>query len=166
MIQDLSSKRTQIDFGLDSIIVRKFTNGIFGGVTLDLTHYDKSVVLAGQIVITDGSVYRPMPVVGDAYGEMPEGFRFFGVIYRSSKASQGVSVMTRGTINKYRAPYEFISIMYDFTRQCPMIIPACDCEEMEEYERLETSDGVVYTRDGQEIWFRTGRQGNGMPNGV
>lgn len=166
MIEDLNISRTEIDFTLDSVVVRKFENGLFDGVMLDLSYYDKSLVLAGQIVITDGNVYRPMPIKGDMYDTMPEGFQFFGVIYRSSKATDGVSIMTRGSINKYRAPYEFLAIMDEFTKACPFIIPACDCEEMEEYARLECTDGVVLTRDGKEIWLRTGKLGGGMPEGV
>lgn len=155
MYQELEIKREEITFGYDSIVVRKFTNGIIGGVTLDITNYPQNIVLAGQAVITDGNIYKPMPVVGERYGEMPEGFRFFGVIYRSSKATQGVSVMTRGAVNKYRAPYDFLSVIDDFQEQCPMVILSCDVEEMEEYARLEARDGVILTSDGREIWFRS-----------
>lgn len=156
MYQDLNIERTEITFGLDSVVVRKFTNGVLGGVTLDVTNYQLSNVVAGQVVITDGNgTYRPMPVSGDQYGEMPEGFRFFGIVYRSSRVKQGVSVMTRGAVNKYRMPYNWVAIQDAFVAAVDyMIIPACDVEEMDEYERLETSDGVVYTSDGQEIWFR------------
>lgn len=157
MYQRLEIKREEITFGFDSVVVRKFTNGVFGGVMLDLTNYQESTVLAGQVVITDGEVYRPMPVNGDVYGEMPEGFRYFGVIYRSSKATMGVSVMTRGSINKYRVPYNFEFIMEDFNKDCPYIILACDCDQMAEYARLEATDGVILTSDGREIWFRTGK---------
>ena len=156
MYQELDIKREEITFGFDSVVVRKFTNGVFGGITLDITNYPESTVLAGQVVITDGEVYSPMPINGDFYGEMPEGFRYFGVIYRSSRADVGVSVMTRGSINKYRVPYNFEIIKEEFAKQCPMIILACDCEQMEEYARLEASDGVVLTSEGKEIWFRTG----------
>ena len=159
MYQELDIKREEITFGFDSVVVRKFTNGVYGGVTLDLTNYPESEVLAGQVVITDGETYRPMPVSGDKYGDMPEGFRYFGVIYRSSRADVGVSVMTRGSINKYRVPYNFEAIKDEFAEQCPYIILACDCEQMAEYARLEASDGVVLTSEGREIWFRTGHSG-------
>lgn len=159
MYQELDIKREEITFGFDSVVVRKFTNGVYGGVTLDVTNYPESTVLAGQVVITDGEVYRPMPINGDKYGEMPEGFHYFGVIYRSSRADVGVSVMTRGSINKYRVPYNFEAIKDDFAKDCPYIILACDCEQMAEYARLEASDGVIMTSDGKEIWFRTGHGG-------
>ena len=156
MYQELNISREEITFGFDSVVVRKFTNGIIGGVTLDVSRYEDSTVLAGQVVITDGEVVRPMPVRGDAYGEMPDGFKFLGVIYRSSKVTMGVSVMTRGSINKYRVPYNFEAIRADFEKDCPYIILACDNEQMTEYARLEASDGVIVTSDGREILFRTG----------
>ena len=160
MYQDLTIERTEITFGLDSVVVRKFTDGVLGGVTLDVSFYPLQTVLAGQVVITNGKVVRPMPIEDDHYGDMPEGFRYFGVIYRSSRVRQGVSVMTRGSINKYRVPYNFEFIREAFAEQCPMIILACDVEEMEEYARLEASDGVIYTSDGKEVWFRTGYKSN------
>ena len=155
MYQELDIKREEITFGLDSVVVRKFTNGVFGGVTLDISHYEDSNVVAGQVVITDGEVYRPMPVKGDIYDTMPEGFHYFGVIYRSSRVYVGVSVMTRGTVNKFRMPYNFEFIKDEFLKECPYIILASDADEMNQYARLEASDGVVLTSDGKEIWFRT-----------
>ena len=158
MIQDLTINKEEVTFGLDSIVVRKFTYGILGGVKLDCSHYSLPTVLAGHVVITDGNVYRPMPIDGDVYDDLPEGFRYFGVIYRSSRVSQGVSVMIRGAVNKYRAPYALEMIQEDFEAQCPQVILAYDVEEMDSYARLEASDGVVLTSDGKEIWFRTGKE--------
>lgn len=107
MIQDLSVKKTQIDFGHDSIVVKKFQNGILGGVMLDFAGYEDSVILAGHCVITDGNGYKPMPVRGEYYGQMPEGYQYAGVVYRSAKVTEPVSVMFRGVVNKYKAPYPF-----------------------------------------------------------
>ena len=162
MYQELDIKREEITFGLDSVVVRKFTNGVFGGVTLDISHYEDSNVVAGQVVITDGEVYRPMPVKGDIYDTMPEGFHYFGVIYRSSRVYVGVSVMTRGTVNKFRMPYNFEFIKDEFLKECPYIILASDADEMNQYARLEASDGVVLTSDGKEIWFRTKESGENL----
>ena len=110
MILNLSPEKKGIDFGRDSIVVRKFINGILGGVTLDITGYQLPTVLAGQCVITDGNgVYKPMPIKGETYGDMPEGFKYAGVVYRSAKATDGISIMFRGVVNKYAAPYYFKS---------------------------------------------------------
>ena len=158
MIEDLLISRTEITFGLDSIVVRKFTDGVLGGLTLDVTNYPLPNVLAGQVVITDGERYMPMPIEDGSYGDLPEWFRYFGVVYRSSRVEQGVSVMISGAVNRYRIPYDLCLIEEEFRRQCPHIILACDVPEMDEYERLEASDGVIYTSDGKEIWFRSGRK--------
>ena len=108
MKDNLNIKRTEIGFTHDSIVVRKFINGILGGVMLDAAGYANSVYLAGQCVITDGNgSYKPMPVNGETYGEMPEGYHYAGVVYRSAKVTEPVSVMYRGVVNKYKAPYAF-----------------------------------------------------------
>lgn len=166
MIQDLNIHRTELTFGMDSIVVRKFTDGIHGGVVLDTTGYPFPTILAGHVIITDGETYRPMPLKDDEYGDLPEGYRYYGVVYRSSRVCYGVSVMTRGAVNKYRVPYDFEFIRDDFAEQCPMIILACDVDEMDSYARLEASDGVVYTGDGKEIWFRTGKDEDKPLEGV
>ena len=115
MYQDLNIERQEITFGLDSVVVRKFTNGVFGGVTLDVSDYQLPNVIVGQVVITnDHGTYKPMPVVGDRYGTRPEGYRYFGIVYRSSRVRQGISVMTRGSVNKYRMPYNWLDIQDDF----------------------------------------------------
>lgn len=164
MIQDLTISREEITFGFDSVVVRKFTNGVEGGVMLDVTNYQLPNVLAGQVVISDGRVIRPMPVEGDCYGDLPEGFKYYGVVYRSSRVNIGVSIMTRGSINKYRVPYNFELIRDDFQEQCPMVILASDCEQMDEWARLEAVDGRIFTADNREIVFRTGVEGRA--NGV
>ena len=82
MKQELEIKRTSIDFTNDSIVVRKFQNGILGGVMLDFTGYPLNHILAGHCVITDGNgSYKPMPIKGETYDAMPEGYHYVGVVY-------------------------------------------------------------------------------------
>ena len=129
MKQDFSPKKEGIDFGLDSIVVRKFINGILGGVMLDYTNFKENVILAGHCVITDGNGnYKPMPVNGEVYGAMPEGFHYAGVVYRSAKVSEPVSVMFRGVVNKYKLPYPMAKDFDVFG-----IILGCDVEEPDPY---------------------------------
>ena len=128
MIQDISPKQTEIDFTHDSIVVKKFLNGILGGVVLDVTGYADSVVHAGQAVITNGSGYKPMPILGETYGAMPEGYKYCGVIYRTAKAKDAVSIMFRGIVNKHKAPYAFKS---DFN--VSGIILASDLDDTDPY---------------------------------
>ena len=133
---------------------------------LDCSHYPLPTILAGHVVITDGNVYRPMPIDGDTYGDLPDGFTYFGVVYRSSRVNQGVSVMIRGAVNRYRVPYAIEVIEDDFKEQCPHVILAYDVEERDNYARLEATDGVIITSDDREIWFRTGKTGDEPIEGV
>lgn len=129
MKQDITGKRTQIEFGYDSIVVRKFINGILGGRMLDFTGFEGSFILAGHVVITDGNGnYKPMPVKGETYGEMPEGYKYAGVVYRSAKTSEPVSIMYRGVVNRYKVPY---IIKPDF--DLPYIILSADLDENDPY---------------------------------
>lgn len=130
MKQTISNTRTQIDFGHDSVVVRKFINGILGGVMLDYAGFTASVILAGHAVITDGNGhYKPMPTKGEGYGTMPNGFKYIGVVYRSAKVGEPVSVMIRGVVNKQLAPYFFGN---DF--HLADIILSCDLDEADPYQ--------------------------------
>ena len=134
MQQDLTAKKTIIDFTHDSIVVKKFINGLLGGVMLDPMGYEKNVYLAGQCVITDGEGnYKAMPILGETYGEMPDGFYYAGVVYRSALVTQPVSVMFRGVVNKAKAPYYFKS---DF--KVPGIILSSDLDDADPFEYYDT----------------------------
>ena len=127
MKQDLSSKKTQIVFGNDSVVIQKYISGIKGGRTLDMTDYALSVVHAGQVVITDGKgLYKPMPVEGSegnyVYCSLPAGFNYAGVVYRSVVASKpAVSIMTMGEVNIAALPVKMDTIMSEFKAACPHI---------------------------------------------
>lgn len=142
MLQDLSAKKTQIDFTNDSIVVKKFRDGIFGGITLDVSNYAENIINAGQCIITDGTTYKPMPIKGECYGEMPEGFTYAGVAYRTAKATEGISVMYRGVVNKYKAPYPFNT---DFNLSG--IILAGDLDEADPFLNYEVITDKVPTED-------------------
>ena len=130
MKQDISQTRTMIDSGRDSIVVRKFINGILGGVMLDYAGFTDSVILAGHAVITDGNGnYKPMPTSGEGYGTMPQGFKYVGVVYRSVRVGEPVSVMIRGVVNKNIAPYYFGN---DFN--LADIILSCDLDDTDPYQ--------------------------------
>lgn len=149
MRQDLSPSEKGIDFTNDSIVVRKFINGVEGGRMLDCSNFPFSSIMAGHCVITDGNGnYKPMPVSGEMYGAMPEGYKYVGVVYRSAKVKEPVSIMTRGVVNKYRVPYPFKS---DFT--LADIIIGCDLEEYDPYEKYETitDPSELVNKEGSDI---------------
>ena len=145
MKDNLNIKRTEIGFTHDSIVVRKFINGILGGVMLDCTSHKESVVLAGHCVITDGNGnYKPMSVNNDVYGEMPDGWKYAGVVYRSAKVNEPVSVMFRGVVNKHKVPYP---IKADF--DIPGIILSSDVEEPDPYYIYKPFDDVADLPSGE-----------------
>ena len=149
MKQDLVINKTAIDFTNDSIVVKKFINGVLGGRMLDCTGYEKNVLLAGQCVITDGNgVYKPMPVKGETYGAMPEGFHYAGVVYRSSSIKVPVSIMFRGIVNKKCAPYYFKD---DFNVEG--IILANDLDDADPYQdyKVISDASEVASKAGKDV---------------
>lgn len=127
MKQDLSSKKTQIVFGDDSVVIQKYISGIKGGRTLDVTGYAPSVIKAGHVIITDGNgLYKPMPVTGSegayTYASLPGGYKYAGILYRSIATNKpAASIMTMGEVNAVALPVNMDAIMADFKAACPHI---------------------------------------------
>jgi len=127
MKRDLSAKKEQIVFGDDSVVIQKYISGIKGGRTLDVAGYTEKVLKAGHVIITDGKgTYKPMPVIGTgdsaAYGELPSGHSYAGILYRSILTAQpAASIMTWGEVNVKAAPYPMDSILEAFKTACPHI---------------------------------------------
>lgn len=119
---NLNNEKKQIVFGDDSIVIQKWISGIKGGRTLDATGFT-GVIKAGHVIITDGKgVYKPMPVSGAAYAELPGGYTYAGVLYRSISASKpAASIMTWGEVNAVAVPYAMDSILSAFKEACPHI---------------------------------------------
>lgn len=118
----VNDKKT-IVFGNDSIVIQKYISGVKGGRVLDTTGFNAEVINAGHIIITDGKgVYKPMPVSGNAYASLPEGFNYCGVLYRTiATAKPSASIMTNGEINKVASPYAVDSILEAFKSECPNV---------------------------------------------
>ena len=160
MKQELEIKRTAIDFTNDSIVVRKFQNGILGGVMLDYAGYPLNHILAGHCVITDGNGnYKPMPIKGETYDAMPQGFHYAGVVYRSAKITEPVSVMTRGVVNREKAPYYFRS---DF--DLADIIITVDLDEADPYIGYATitEPSQLAEEGGKDVRIASDDAANGL----
>lgn len=137
MKNDLSAKKEQIIFGDDSVVIQKFISGIKGGRTLDMTGFADAVLKAGHVIITDGKgTYKPMPVTPEttsgegesavttpaAYGTLPSGYSYAGVLYGSILTAKPVaSIMTWGEVNSEAVPYPMTSILAAFKAACPHI---------------------------------------------
>lgn len=98
-----------VDFGdgYDSLVVRENYTATDGGVTLDVTGFAPANIRSGHVIIrktaaeSDGTyLYRPMPVDGGGYDELPEGWEYYGHAVQSvSKEKPFVGVMYHGKIN-------------------------------------------------------------------
>ena len=121
---DLVNNKKQIVFGEDSIVIQKYISGVKGGRVLDTTGYTDSVIKAGHVIITDGKgVYKPMPVSGSAYGTLPSGYDYAGVLYRSISADKpSASIMTNGEVNIEAVPYPMTAILSAFKEDCPQVV--------------------------------------------
>ena len=123
MQNDITPKRTNVVFGNDSVVIRKYFSGIPGGRTLDCNDFPEDNIYAGHVIIkkADGN-YAPMPIVAATdsesakYAALPDGAAYKGVLYRSiSKDKPAASIMTHGIVNPTLTPYPMDGIMEDFT---------------------------------------------------
>lgn len=112
---NLSNGNEVLGFGLDSVVIAHYVGGIAGGRTLDVTGFNEEVIKAGHIVIrstSDDTVFKPMPVSGTAYGTLPTGYEYVGVVVSTVSAKQPVvAIMNSGEVNDAAMPFEMSSAM-------------------------------------------------------
>ena len=90
------------DSGKESVIIRKYLNGITGGVVLDMTGFDAPFIKCGHVIIrsTKDGEYKPMPVTGNAYSTLPENHEYVGICMTTApKDTPHVGVLTAGEVN-------------------------------------------------------------------
>jgi len=123
MKSGLNTEKKQIVFGDDSVVIQKYISGIKGGRTLDVTDFTDTVIKAGHVIVTDGEgTYKPMPVSDGAYGSLPEGCSYAGILYRTTMtADPQASIMTNGEVNSEAVPFDMSSILDAFKEACPLI---------------------------------------------
>lgn len=130
MKNDISPVKKQVVFGNDSIVIRKYNSGIFGGRTLDLSDFPEDNVFAGHVIIKKANGnYAPMPIVAATetdpakYAELPDGAVYKGVLRSSiSKDNPAASIMYDGIVDPTLTPYPMDDIMEAFTTAVPHII--------------------------------------------
>lgn len=99
----------------DSIVIRKYGNGIIGGRTLDCADLlaDITTVKAGHWVIQsteDETIFKPMPVAADgkAYDALPAKFKYVGVARSTVPVDDPrCPIMYDGEVNDVASPYTF-----------------------------------------------------------
>jgi hypothetical protein len=124
----LSNATEVVGFDLDSVVIVNYVGGFPGGRTLDVSDYTPDYIKAGHIVIrstSDDTLFKPMPVSGDAYGALPSGFEYAGVVVCSvAKKTPVVSIMNHGTFNDMAAPYPLTEgIKAALKEAVPTLIP-------------------------------------------
>ncbi|MGL4584104.1 MAG: hypothetical protein ACRCVU_14125 [Flavobacterium sp.] len=110
MIQ-LIKKGNDVDVSKDSIVILLNTYTLEGGRVLDVTGFAPNAIQAGHIVIRENATgtYKPMPISGEEFGELPADHKFAGIVVASvDKVTQGggVGVMVQGAVNKKAMPYK------------------------------------------------------------
>lgn len=109
MNQEIETKKKQIVFGEDSVIIQKLEGTIKGGRALDWTGVDEEVLYAGRVIVTDGKgKYKPLTIATKAYKTLDssggfEGYSYAGVLYRSIAKGEPASIMIAGEVNKVAA---------------------------------------------------------------
>lgn len=110
--------------GKESVIIRKYLNGITGGVVLDMTGFDAPFIKCGHVIIrsTKDGEYKPMPVTGNAYSTLPENHEYVGIcITTAPKDTPHVGVLTAGEVNDKAVPYPVEAIKAAFKTAVPTI---------------------------------------------
>lgn len=79
-VVNLSTPAKSFSDGYDSLVVRENYTATDGGVTLDTTGFTNLNIRSGHVIIkeTATGVYKPMPVVGEAYGALPALHEYYG----------------------------------------------------------------------------------------
>lgn len=118
------SETTVFDSGKDAVVIRKYLNGITGGVVLDVSNFDEELIQCGHVIIRDttSGEYKPMPVSGKAYGSLPTGCEYAGICMTTvPKDTPHVGVLTAGEVNDNAVPFPVDAIKAAFKTAVPTI---------------------------------------------
>jgi len=104
----LDNEGTRMFVGKQGIIVRDNQRSIPGGRTLDVTGFTPTVIPEGHVIIVETATreYKPMPVTDTAYGALPAGHTYAGVLVAeilTAKPSAGISYEC--TVNRAASIY-------------------------------------------------------------
>lgn len=143
MNQELKTKKEQIVFGEDSVIIQKLEGTIKGGRAMDWTGVTEDVLYAGRIIITDGKgKYKPLKISSKTYDELSNnaGFSYAGVLYRTIANGEAASIMIAGEVNKVAAKAANGEADYpaDFITAFPKIALVSD-EDANKFDESDTT---------------------------
>lgn len=142
MNQELETKKKQIVFGEDSVIIQKHEGDIKGGRALDWSEVSEDVLYAGRVIVTDGKGnYKPLPIESKAYKALSEvsGFNYAGVLYRSIAKSEPASILIAGEVNKVAAKEaNGVDFPADFAAAMPKIALVSD-EDANKFDETDST---------------------------
>ena len=120
---NLANKPYQVGDPNDHIVIKDYISGYDGGRTLDTEGYSLPYIKAGHVVIKNAEGnFKPMPISGETYAALPEGFEYAGVVVGTVPTKRPfVGVLTRGTVNHKAAPFTMDAIIEDVKKACPHI---------------------------------------------
>lgn len=120
---NLNGESYQIQADNDHIVIRSYFDGYTGGKTLNTEGFEPKLIKAGHVVIKNAEgVFKPMPVEGEKYAALPEGFGYAGVVVATKQTKYPfVGILTQGTVNHIAAPYDLSTILEDVKKACPLI---------------------------------------------
>lgn len=99
-------EKTNFGFGTDPIVIRHYVAGFKGGKVLDVSDFAPEYIRAGHVVIRKDEVYKPMPVNGEAYATLPQGWEYCGIVVASVLRTEPfVAIMHTGEVNDKVMPY-------------------------------------------------------------
>lgn len=123
-VVDLGTKES-FGFDKDPIVIRNYVAGIKGGKVLDVDGFTPEFIKAGHVIIkeTATDTYKPMPVSGNAYAELPSGHEYVGVAYATkAKSEPFVAIMYSGTVNDVASPYPVDGIKAALKTALPTLV--------------------------------------------
>lgn len=107
------SETTIFSSGKESVVIRKYLNGISSGVVLDTTDFAEKFIQCGHVIIRDttSGEYKPMPVKDGAYEALPANCEYVGVCMTTTPVdTPHVGVITAGEVNDKAVPFSVESI--------------------------------------------------------
>jgi hypothetical protein len=118
------SKKIELFAGDDSVVFKHIMEVKTGGVVIDVTDYEDSVIKAGHIVIKGEDGYKLMPTAQGAYGTLPADHEYVGLVAATTRVdTPAVGVVIRGTVNENCLPFTMTAaVKTAFKTALPTII--------------------------------------------
>lgn len=123
-VVNLTKQGPAYDTSNDTIVIVKNLETIPGGRSLNVTDFAPDVIPAGHLIIKETSTgdFKPMPVVAEAYGTLPVGHTYEGILISTIRKDRAFAgIMIRGSVNKEASFYNIASVLVAAKAALPLI---------------------------------------------